>query len=296
MKVRETHLVEVNKVITSGSFIPQVRTLRLEVLSKDDMNALSRELSRSGVMNRTKEEVRPDVAHYIVIRGTYAELLERAEGIEPIMESLEELKAAFDDLLTYWEIGKEKRLEELFDESEHGKLMLLMALIESGAVVENDGKLVLKGVPVLDSLELELRFPIDEVEGYIEAVEERFNAGMITEFTLGKHYYVEVMEVDRKLIESALQIAEDYATEESLVDAMFEGIARSVLADVIREMAQKHRRKNELIEALMEREPIVVDGEKDRVNVYFDEDAIEDFLKELQTLGYLKVKGNRIWV
>ncbi|WP_297068286.1 hypothetical protein, partial [Thermococcus sp.] len=209
---------------------------------------------------------------------------------------LEELKAAFDDLLTYWEIGKEKRLEELFDESEHGKLMLLMALIESGAVVENDGKLVLKGVPVLDSLELELRFPIDEVEGYIEAVEERFNAGMITEFTLGKHYYVEVMEVDRKLIESALQIAEDYATEESLVDAMFEGIARSVLADVIREMAQKHRRKNELIEALMEREPIVVDGEKDRVNVYFDEDAIEDFLKELQTLGYLKVKGNRIWV
>ncbi len=286
----------VNKVITPNPFIPPVRTLRLEVLSKDDMNALSRELSRAGVMNRTKEEVRPDVAHYIVISGTYAELLERAEGIEPVTESLEELKAAFDDLLSYWKPGAEKRVEELFDESEHGKLMLMMALIESGAVVESDGKLVLREVPSLDSLRLELRFPIEEVEEYLEAVEERFNAGMITEFTLAKHYYVEVMEVDRELIESALRIAEDYATEESIVDAMFEGIARSVLADAILEMAQGHRKKNELLEALMEREPIVVDGENERINVYFDEDAIEDFLKELQTLGYIKVKGNRIWL
>ncbi|WP_367270884.1 hypothetical protein [Thermococcus sp.] len=273
-----------------------MRTLRFEVLSKEDMNTLSRELSRAGVMNRTKEEVRPDVAHYTIISGTYAELLERAEGIEPVAESLEELKAAFDDLLSYWKPSAEKRVEELFDESEHGKFMLMMALLESGAVVENDGKLILREVPSLDSLRLELRFPIEEMEGYLEAVEERFNVGMITEFTLAKHYYVEVMEVDRELIESALRIAEDRATEESIVDAMFEGIARSVLADTILEMAWEHRKKNELLEALMEREPIVVDGKNERINVYFDEDSIEDFLKELQTLGYIKVKGNRIWL
>lgn len=46
----------------------------------------------------------------------------------------------------------------------------------------------------------------------------------------------------------------------------------------------------------MEIEPITVEAEGDRVNIYYDEDAIEDFLKTLQTLGYLKVKGNRIWV
>ncbi len=286
----------VNKVITPHPFISLVRTLRFEVLSKEDMNTLSRELSRAGVMNRTKEEVRPDVAHYTIISGTYAELLERAEGIEPVAESLEELKAAFDDLLSYWKPSAEKRVEELFDESEHGKFMLMMALLESGAVVENDGKLILREVPSLDSLRLELRFPIEEMEEYLEAVEERFNVGMITEFTLAKHYYVEVMEVDRELIESALRIAEDRATEESIVDTMFEGIARSVLADTILEMAREHRKKNELLEALMEREPIVLDGKNERINVYFDEDSIEDFLKELQTLGYIKVKGNRIWL
>ncbi len=270
--------------------------MRFEVLGKDEMNSLSRELSRAGIMNRTREEVRPDVAHYLLLRGTYTWLLERAGGIKPVEESLEELKAAFDDLLSYWEIGTEKRVEELFDESEHGKLTLVMALVESGAVVESEGKLILKEVPSLGSLELELRFPIDEVGEYLDAIEERFNAGMITEFTLGKHYYVDVMEVDRELVKGALRIAEEYATEESMVNATFEGIARSVLADVILEMAQKHRRKNELIEALMEREPIVVEGENERVNVYFDEDAVEDFLKELQTMGYLKVKGNRVWL
>lgn len=103
-------------------------------------------------------------------------------------------------------------------------------------------------------------------------------------------------EVDRELLENALEIAEEYATEESLVEATFDAIARSVLAEKILELAEKHRRKNELIEALMEIEPITVEAEGDRVNIYYDEDAIEDFLKTLQTLGYLKVKGNRIWV
>ncbi|NJE85128.1 hypothetical protein E3E23_04700 [Thermococcus sp. CX2] len=270
--------------------------MRFEVLGKDDMNALSRELSRAGIMNRTLEEVSPEIAHYVVINGTYAEIIEKAEGIEPLEESLEELKAAFDDLMSNWEVNQGRTLEELFDESDLGKLLVVTSLIEVGAVMEEDGRLVLMEKPRLEGLPIELRFPIDEIEEYLEELEERFETSMVTEFTLEKHYYVEVMEVDRELVEAALEIAEEYATEESIVEAMFEGIARSVLADVILELAEKYRKKNELIEALLEREPIVVEGKRERVNIYFDEEAIEDFLKELQTLGYLKVKGNRIWI
>ncbi len=270
--------------------------MRLEVLSREDMNALSRELSRAGIMNRTREEVSPQISHYIVIEGTYAELLERAEGIAPVEEHLEGLRAAYEEIMANWNIGTEKGIEDVFDESDLGKLILVTALMEAEAVDESDGKLILKEKPHLDVLRVELRFPIEDVEGYLDELEDRFNPSMVTEYTLEKNYYVEVMEVDRELVEAALEIAEEYATEESLVEAMFDGIARSVLADVILELAERHRRKNELMEALMEREPIVVEGERERVNVYFDEDAIEDFLKELQTLGYLKVKGNRIWV
>ena len=270
--------------------------MRLEVLSKDDMNALSRELSRAGIMNRTLEDVTPEISHYVVVRGTYAELVEKAEGIEPLQESLDELKFAFEEITSDWEVGEGKPLDGLFDESDFGRLLVLTALIESGTVVEEDGKLVLMERPVLDGLRVELRFPIDEVEDYLEELERRFETGMITEYTMEKRYFVEVMEVDRELVEAALEIAEDYATEESIVEAMFDGIARSVLADVILELAKKHRKKNDLIDALLEREPIVVEGERERLNIYFDEDAIEDFLKELQSLGYLKVKGNRIWV
>jgi hypothetical protein len=42
------------------------------------MNALSRELSRAGIMNRTKEETKAEIEHYVVVRGTYAELVEVA--------------------------------------------------------------------------------------------------------------------------------------------------------------------------------------------------------------------------
>jgi len=270
--------------------------LRLEVLSKDDMNALSRELSRAGIMNRTREEVTPEISHYVVVKGTYAELVEKAEGIGPLQESLDELEFAFGEIISDWEVGEGKALDGLFDESDLGRLPVLTALIESGAVVEEDGKLVLMEKPVLDGLRVELRFPIDEIEEYLEELEKRFETGMITEYTMEKRYFVEVMEVEGGLVEAALEIAEEYATEESIVEAMFDGIARSVLADVILELAEKHRRKNDLIKALLEREPIVVEGERERLNIYFDEEAIEDFLKELQTLGYLKVKGNRIWV
>ncbi len=269
--------------------------MRLEVLSKDDMNALSRELSRAGIMNRTREEVSPEISHYVVIQGTYAELVEKAEGIEPLQESLDELRFAFDEILGDWEVGEQKALEDIFEESELGKLILITSLLESGAVIEEDGRLTLKEKLPLDILRVELRFPIDEVEEYLEEIEERFDAGMVTEYTLEKRYFVEVIEVDRELVEAALEIAGEYATEESIVEAMFDGIARSVLADVILELAKKYRKKNDLIDALLEREPIVVEGKRERLNIYFDEEAIEDFLKELQTLGYLKVKGNRIW-
>jgi hypothetical protein len=273
-----------------------VVNLRLEVLTRDDMNALSRELSRAGIMNRTREEVSPQILHYIVIEGTYAEILEKGEGIEPVEEYLEELRAAYGEILSNWEVGEEKNIEAIFDESDLGKLTLVTALVGAGAVEEEDGKLILREKPPLDILKVELRFPIDDVEEYLDELEDRFNPSMVTEYTLEKNYYVEVLEVERGLVEAALEIAEEYATEESIVEAMFDGIARSVLADVILELAEKHRRKNELMEALMAREPIVVEGERERVNIYFDEEAVEDFLKELQTLGYLKVKGNRIWV
>ncbi|AEK73714.1 hypothetical protein GQS_09100 [Thermococcus sp. 4557] len=270
--------------------------MRLEVLSREDMNALSRELSRAGIMNRTREEVSPQISHYVVIEGTYAELLEKAEGIEPVEAALDELRLAYEEITRDWKVGEKKSLERLFDESDLGKLIVVTALMEAGAVAEEDGTLVLNETVPLDVLKVELRFPIDDIEEYLEDIEERFKTGMVTEYTLEKRYFVEVMEVDRELVEAALEIAEEYATEESVVEAMFDGIARSVLADVILELAERHRRKNELMEAIMEREPIVVEGERERVNIYFDEDAVEDFLKELQSLGYLKVKGNRIWV
>ena len=270
--------------------------MRLEVLSRDDMNALSRELSRAGIMNRTREEVSPEVSHYVVVRGTYAELLKKSEGIEPIEETLSAIREFYGSLMDGWETGSERDLNAILDESDTEGLAVVTALLSAGAVHEEGGKLTLLEKPPLEPLEFELRFPVEEVEEYLDEIEERFGAGMVTEYTLSKRYYVEVLEVDGELIDAALEMAKDYATEESVVEATFDGIARSVLAQVILELAEKHRRKNELIEALMEREPITVGDGDERVNIYYDEDAIEDFLKTLQTLGYLKVKGNRIWV
>ncbi|WP_297499301.1 hypothetical protein [Thermococcus sp.] len=270
--------------------------MKFEVLTKEDMNALSRELSQAGIMNRTAEELSREISHYIVIEGTYAGLLERADGIEPLEEYLEALRSAYDELLSSWRPGEERPAEKLFDESDLGKLMLVSALIEAGSIEEEDGRFVLREKPPLDVLRIEVRFPIDEIEEYLEEIDERFNPTMVTEYTLEKRYCVEVLEVERKLIEEALDIAREYATEESMVGATFDGIARSVLAEKILKLTEKHRKKNELIEAVMEMEPIVVRGGSGRVNIYYDEDAVEDFLKTLQTLGYIKVKGNRVWV
>ncbi|WP_209475536.1 hypothetical protein [Thermococcus stetteri] len=269
--------------------------MRLEVLSREDMNELSRTLSRAGIMNRPVEETRPEIEHYLVVRGRYSKLVELSPKAPVLGEELDAIQLAYEELLREWDVGQERSLSELFEEPDLSKLSLITALIEEGAIDEHDGVLILREKPPLDNLELELRFPIEEVEEELEEIED-LGTTLITEYTLSKHYYVEVLEVDRELLENALEIAKDYATEESIVEATFDAVARSVLAEKILELAEKHRKKNELIEALMEAEPITVETDGDRVNVYYDEDAIEDFLKTLQTLGYLKVKGNRIWV
>ncbi|AJC71755.1 hypothetical protein X802_05980 [Thermococcus guaymasensis DSM 11113] len=268
--------------------------MRFEVLSKDDMNELSRQLSRAGIMNRKIEEVKKEVSHYVVIKGKYGELFEKAEGIEPLEDSLYSIRGAYQRVVLSRDIGDTVKPEELLEELDGG-LALLEALMEEGALEESDEELKIVSKPSLENLKIELRFPLDELEEDLEKIEERFNPRMVTEVAIMKAYYVEVLEVDRELIEAALEIAKEYATEESYVEAMFVGISRSVLADVILKLAEKVKRKDELIEKLLEMEPISVDGEKETVQVYFDEEAIESFLKELQSLGYLKVKGNRIW-
>jgi len=268
--------------------------MRFEVLTKDDMNALSRELSRAGIMNRTMEETRAEVEHYVVIRGTYAELVEVASEVPAVGEELEAVKLAYDELIENWKPGETRELGTLFEEPDLPRLSVVSALIEAGAVEETDEGFLLKERVPLDALNIELRFPIEEIGDELEELEKKLRATLVTEYTLEKRYYVEVLEVERELIETALEVAEGYATEESYVEAMFDGIARSVLAEKILELAEKYRRKNELIEAVMEL--ITVEGRSERINIYYDEDAIEDFLKVLQTLGYLKVKGNRIWI
>ncbi len=268
--------------------------MKFEVLSRDDMIELSRELSRAGIMNKTKEEVRWEVQHFMTVRERYSELVRISEKYPFIWEKLEDIRQAFDAILSNWKPGEEKKVEDLFDEADINRLIVLTALIE-GSYIENEEKLKLLKKPELEELILELRFPVEEIED-LEEFERELNGSLVAEFTLMKHYYVEVMEIEKELIQRAVDIAEDYVTEESLVDALFVGIAKSVLADVILQLAEEKRKKNELIEALLSREPIVIEGRRERINLYFDEEAIEDFLKELQALGYLKIKGNRIWL
>ncbi|WP_457742947.1 hypothetical protein [Thermococcus sp.] len=268
--------------------------MKFEVLTKEDMNALSRELSRAGIMNRPREETTSQVEHYVLLRGNYREFL----GIEipAVSEMLEEVRQSFNEIVEGWSPSEERDFDEIFQEPSLGKLTVIGAMVEGGYVEENEGKLILLKRPKLEELTIELRFPIEELGDELETIEKKVSSTLVTEYTLEKRYYVEVLEVERELIEKALEIAETYATEESYVEAMFDGIARSVLAEKILEFAEKYRRKNELVEAIMGVEPITVEGKNERINIYYDEEAIEDFLKILQTLGYIKVKGNRIWI
>ncbi|NJE08548.1 hypothetical protein E3E31_08435 [Thermococcus sp. M39] len=268
--------------------------MRFEVLSKEDMVELSKELSKAGIMNKTKEELGWEIQHFIMIRGKYSELVAKSEDFDVIDEKLGEIQQTFERLMEKWQVGEEKEISELFDEVDINRLVVLSALIEGGYVVGEE-KLKLMKKPKLDDLVIELRFPIDEVEEFLDELEEKMDAKLITEFTFMKRYYVEVLEIEKDLIQEALEIAEGYATEESLVEAMFVGMAKSVLAEIILELVKQKNKKNELIEALLEREPILIEGKREKINIYFDEEALEDILKELQSLGYIKVKGNRIW-
>jgi hypothetical protein len=270
--------------------------MKFEVTSRDSMNELSRELSRAGIMNRKGELVRKDTSHYLVVKDKYRELLKKAGEIEPVEETLSELRELYEEIVSPMEIGEEKPAEEFLGEGEIERLILFTALKEAGAIKEESGIVKLLRKPKLEELQVELRFQIDDVEEYLDEIEERFAPRMVSEVSFTKVYYVEVLEVDRELIEAALEIAEDYCTEESYVDAMFTGIARSILAETVLELAERYRKKDELIDALLSREPLFVEGEDETVYVYFDEESIESFLKELQSLGYIKVKGNRIWV
>lgn len=268
--------------------------MRFEVLSKREMIELSKALSKAGIMNRTKEELGWEIQHFIMIKGKYSELVAKSEDFDVIDEKLGEIQRTFERLMEKWQVGEEKEINELFDEVDINRLVVLSALIEGGYVAGEE-KLKLMKKPKLDDLIVELRFQIDEVEEFLDELEEKMDAKLITEFTFMKRYYVEVLEVGKDLIQEALEIAEEYATEESLVDAMFTGVAKSVLAEIILELVKQKNKKNELIEALLEREPIPIEGKREKINIYFDEEALEDILKELQSLGYIKVKGNRIW-
>ncbi|AIF69976.1 hypothetical protein PAP_07935 [Palaeococcus pacificus DY20341] len=271
--------------------------MKFEVLSKEEMQELSKELSKAGIMNKTKEELGYSLEHRILIKGKFEELKKKIKDmeVEVLHELLEEVENAYNNAVLGWEVGEKKKVDELFDEAKLGMLIVLTALVEGGYLEESEEGLVLKEKPELSELELELRIPIDEVADVLEELEERLNAKLLTEFTLERKYYVEVLEVEKELIQEALEIAEEYATEESLADAMFVGIAKSTLADIILELVKKNNKKKELIETLLAEEPITIEGKREKVNIYFEEDALEDFLKELQTLGYIKVKGNKIW-
>jgi len=269
--------------------------VRFEVLSREDMIKLSKELSKEGIMNKTRKELGWEVHHLIVIRDKFSELVRKSEGIEIIEDTLEEIKASFDTLMDEWDVGEEKEFKDLFDEVNISKLTLITALIENG-YVEGEEKLKLIKKPKLDELEIELRFNIDELENVLDEIEEKLDATLTTELSFMRKYFVEVLEIEEELIKRALEIAERYATEESLVEAMFVGIGKSVLANTILAIAEKRNKKMELIETLLEHEPLTVEGWREKINIYFDEEAVEDILKELQKMGYLKVKGNRIWV
>jgi len=269
--------------------------VRFEVLSKEDMVELSKELSKEGIMNKTREELGWEIHHLIVIRGKFGELIRKSEGIKIIEDILEEIKASFEALMEEWNVGEEKDFKDLFDDVNISKLTLITALIENG-YVEGEEKLKLIKKPKLDELEIELKFNIDELEDVLDEVEEKLDATLTTELSFMRRYFVEVLEIEEELIKRALEIAEEYATEESLVEAMFVGIGKSVLANTILAIAEKKDKKMELIETLLEQEPLTVEGKKEKINIYFDEEAVEDILKELQKIGYLKVKGNRIWL
>ena len=264
--------------------------MRIEVPSKEYMNELSRLLSKAGIMNKTKEEVEWEVSHVVSIRKKFSEF--REVEVEEVRTKLDEIKSVFSSLI-HKLTEREISFEELIDDP--SVIEILEALEKAEAIeITDDGKIkLIKNIP-LEELEIEIELPIEEVWDKVEEL-EKAGGKLVTEVKFVKRYYVEIMEVELEAIQKALEIAEEYTEEESLLEATISGIAKSALAQVILALVKEIRKKDELLEVLLSMEPINFEGEKATMRIYFEEDAIEDLLKELQTLGYLKVKGNRIW-
>ncbi|MFA4662752.1 hypothetical protein QDY65_05950 [Pyrococcus kukulkanii] len=264
--------------------------MRIEVPSREYMSELSRVLSKAGIMNKTKEELAWEISHVVSIKKKFSEF--GGISVEEVRTRLEEIESVFNSLM---EKLKERELsfEELIDDPT--VVEVLEALEKAGAieVIEDEKIKLVKEVP-LEELEIEVDLPIEEVWDKIEELEEA-GGKLVTEVKLVKRYYVEIMEVELEAIQKALEIAEEYTDEESLLESTISGLAKSALAQVILALVKEIRRKDELLDVLLSMEPINFEGDKATMRIYFDEDAVEDLLKELQTLGYLKVKGNRIW-
>ncbi|WP_430515211.1 hypothetical protein [Pyrococcus woesei] len=261
--------------------------MRIEVPSRDHMNELSKALSKAGIMNRPKEEMDIAISNSIVFKDKFSKLMELP--FEEVRERLRELESLYK---VFIEMLKEKELS--FEEIDEEYVEILEALENANAIEIVGEKLKLaKDVP-LEDLEFEVSIPLEDI---YERVEEFEKAGgkLVTEVLLSKKYYVEVMEVDFEAIQKALEIAEDYTEDDIITKATLEGLARSTLAELILNIAKEVNRKNELLDILLALEPVSLEGEKSEMRIYFERDAVEDFLKELQTLGYIKVKGNRIW-
>ncbi|WP_048146508.1 hypothetical protein [Pyrococcus abyssi] len=264
--------------------------MRIEVISKDAMNELSRVLSKAGIMNRTREELDWVAEHKISLRRKLKELKsikigavkDRASELESTLRFLiEKLK---DGEITLDDIGDDPELIEALESLERGGYLK----------VEDNSIRLQKDVDSVEDIEVEVLIPVEEVADYLEELES-LGAKVITEVFFVKRYYVEVMEVELEAIQKALEIAEEYADEEDILESSIAGISKSLLSKVILELVKDIRRKNELVEMLMNMEPIELEGDKGSLRIYFEEDVLEEILKELQTLGYLKVKGNRIW-
>ncbi|AFK21905.1 hypothetical protein [Pyrococcus sp. ST04] len=265
--------------------------MRIMVSSRNYMNELSKLLSKAGIMNKTREELDWEIRHAISIKKKFSEL--KKIEIAEVKEKVREFEAVYSSIMKKLEKGNIS-FEDIVDD-DIVAIEVLEALEKAGGIeVEDSGKIKLvKRVP-LDDLVLEIILPLEDVIDKLEELEE-VGGKIITEVAIVKKYYVEVMEVELEAIQKAIEIAEDYADEEVIFDATVGGVAKSALANVILDLVKNVRKKDELIEVLSALEPITLPGDKGEMRIYYDEDAIEDILKELQTLGYLKVKGNRIW-
>lgn len=87
--------------------------MRLEVLSREDMNELSRKLSRAGIMNRPVEETKPEIEHYLIVRENTQNSLNSVPRPLSSGEELEAIQLAYEELMRDWEVGQEKPLSEL---------------------------------------------------------------------------------------------------------------------------------------------------------------------------------------